>query len=197
MMSDLARMLIDAGLLQFGSFVVNGDEVPFQGSLAMLASYPDVLRAVTDAAAPLIPPADHLLATNEAVPLGVALSLHTGIPLVYSRGTDAAPVVDLVGAYDIGHPAVLVTTLLSSAAPVTRLLEGARRVGLEVHTVVPIIDAGAVQLPDREIVPVLRLAEIVADLVENGMLPEGQGWFVLAWIGGRLSNRLRQGSAAP
>src|SRR5690349_104106 len=117
-MNPLVTLLMDAGLLQFGSFIEQGKETPFRANFEMMPSYPDVLSQVANELARLIPRGaeddavtpentiDHLLCTWDSLPLGVALSLRTNVPLVYSRGSSAEPVHDLVGAYDIGHPAV-------------------------------------------------------------------------------------------
>ena len=106
------------------------------------------------------------------MPFGVALSLRTGIPLVYSRGAGEAPVFDLVGAYDIGHPALLLTNSVGWRGSPDTLVKRARRVGLEVHTLLPIIEASAlIAAPDElPMLPLLRLDEIVRELAQEGQL---------------------------
>jgi hypothetical protein len=113
------------------------------------------------------------------VPLGVALALKTGIPLVYSKGGEREPVHDLIGAYDIGHPAVFVTNVAGNVT-YTPLLTSARRVGLDVQSMVAVIDLGiGTALP---VAGLLRLSHVVNSLVERGMLPQGQATAVNMWI---------------
>ncbi|HVU09988.1 MAG TPA: hypothetical protein VHD90_01870 [Phototrophicaceae bacterium] len=180
-MSDLAQKLIDAGLIQFGWF----GEVPFTLHLDMLASYPDVLTQVVDEAQTVFGTAQatRLLCTADAIPFGVAHSLRSGIPLVYSRGSTDAPVFDLVGAYDIDHPTLLLTNSLGDKATLTPLIAGARRVGLEVHTLIPILEARDQLQADRlTVLPLLRLADVVRDLTDQQQLRANHAQAVLDWI---------------
>jgi hypothetical protein len=193
-MNPLVTLLMDAGLLQFGSFIVNGEDRPFRANLEMLPSYPDVLSQATeelallmpgsvgDNSAPDEPHVDHLLCTWNSLPLAVTLSLRTGVPLVYSRGSSAEPVHDLVGAYDIGHPAVLFTNVFDDAEPIERLAASGRRVGLDVGLMLTLLDIGVATIDGIRRLALLRLPDVVADLLEAGMLPGGQGRAVLDWI---------------
>lgn len=98
--------MLRAGLVQFGLFGPDG--APVKLNCELLPAYPDILAQVAASAAEIAtqPLPDRLVCTAQAVPLGVALSLRTGVPLVYSRGSDGPGVEDLVGAYDVGHPAL-------------------------------------------------------------------------------------------
>jgi orotate phosphoribosyltransferase len=178
-MNPLAQQLVEAGLLQFGSFHVNGVESPVQTHLEMLPSYPDVLRAIVQAMAPLVPRDDHLLATADAVPLGVALSLEAGVPLVYSRGTGEAAVFDLVGAYDIGHPASLVTNVLLDEDSTLKLAKKAESVGLEVGRVLCVLN---LRVRPFSATALLSLEDLLDDFVREGMLPERESRAVRAWL---------------
>jgi orotate phosphoribosyltransferase len=116
--------------------------------------------------------------------MGVGLSLHTGIPLVYSQGRGEAAVFDLIGAYDIGHPALLITDVLDEPDTLDDLIQKARRVGLEVNTVLAVIDTGRATLSGEnlDIIALAQLREIVESLLEQGELPAGQGDAALKWI---------------
>ena len=123
----IGQRLIQSGLIQFGAFPRQGSIVPFDLSLALIGSYPDLLRDLANNAAERLAgiTVTRLLATSEAIPLGVALSLRLNVPLVYSKGTGTSPVDDLVGAYDIGHPALLITNSVGFDQSIAALVKGA------------------------------------------------------------------------
>lgn len=171
--------LIESGLLQFGAFVRNGVTEPVRFHFEMMASYPDMLGAAADQLSRLMPPADRLLSTADAVPLGTALALKSSIPLVYTRGGEDEPAFDLVGAYDIGHPAILVTNVAGYGTH-ERLLSTARRVGLNVTSAACLIDLGAAtELP---CVSLFRIQEVMSAMMARGALPEGQVRAVEQWL---------------
>ena len=178
-MSDLLQQMMETGLIQFGRFPRNGVSVPVQFHLDMLASYPDVLAATVAQLTHSLSPVDRLVCTSDAVPLGVALALKTGIPLVYSRGGEQEPAHDLVGAYDIGHPAVFVTNV-AGMTDHSVLLNTVRRVGLDVRSMIALVDLGAPsELP---ITALFRLIDIVDLLLQHDLLPKGQAHTVKEWL---------------
>lgn len=136
----LIEMLYSSGLIQLGNFAQpDGTRSPMLLRFDLLASYPAILDAVAEALAPLLRPApSRLLCAWDAVALGTALALKTGIPLVYSRGIQDAPVQDLVGAYDIGHQTILLLPEANryTAAGSIGLIARARSVGLDVVGIV-------------------------------------------------------------
>ena len=169
-----------AGLLQFGRFRRGERDVPLQTAFDMLASYPALLRDLATEGQRAISAQtyDHLLCPADAVSFGVALSLATGIPLVYSRGQGEAPVYDLVGAYDIGHPALLVANVWDDGAG--QLVNAARRVGLEVRAALVILDTGQ-QQDGLACSALLHLPNILDMLVASGQLPPGLADVVRTW----------------
>jgi hypothetical protein len=178
---EVTHLLLEAGLVQFGRFNNALLPTPFHLSLEMLPSYPHVLRVLVNEAKALLSPfrVDRILCTPDAVPFGVGLSLETNIPLVYSRGRNESRVRTLVGAYDIGHPAILVTNILSSFKPLSQIVSDARRVGLDTHTVLAIVDLGIASLPqDMRVASLVRLL----DLALTDQLPPDQRKAVLNWI---------------
>lgn len=176
-MTDLTAALMQCGLLQFGTF--GEDSAPFHLNLHMLPAYPDSLRQIAAQAAPLVQPYDRLVSMADAVPFGVALALQTGIPLVYSRGSQDAAVHDLVGAYDIGHPAVLLAN--TPDADGAALIEGARRVGLNIHHMLVIVDTG--QMVDGvDMQALLSLRSMADRLAKDGTLPDGHARLVAQWL---------------
>ena len=176
-MSDLLQHMIESGMIQFGRFPRNGVSVPVQFHFDMLASYPDVLDAAVTELSRSLPPVDRLVCPIDSVPLGVALALKTGVPLVYSRGGTQDAVHDLVGAYDIGHPAVFVTNV-AGMTDYSALLSSVRRVGLDVRSTLALVNYETA--PD--VTALFRLDEIVDVLVERGSLPGGQAEAVRQWL---------------
>lgn len=196
---ELTRLFMETGLVQFGRFPDGNDTCPFRLNLDYLPAYPDVLRLVVQAAQQQLEglPMQRLVATAEAVPLGVALSLASDVSLVYSRGSTREAVYDLAGAYNIGHAAVLVTNMLDDPLVLHRFITAAQRVGLEIHTLLALLDleTGAA-IPDVSVLSILTLPGIVRELVAQAQLPPGQGQAVEAWLAARRVT-LRPGAASP
>jgi hypothetical protein len=180
-MSDeiLIDALVDAGLVQFGYFA-EGDKnefAPVRLNLALLPAYPDVLKLLTDAVVQRLADRtiERLVCTVDSLPLGVAVSLATGIPLVYSQGQGAAAVYDLVGAYDVGHPAALLMNVLDQPESIAKLQANAHRVGLNIQYGVAILGLSTSELVE----PLIRLDEMVDSLAAKKMLPANQRLMVL------------------
>ena len=149
----------------------------------MLASYPAALEAVIMAAQVAVQGVifDRLLCPFDALPFGVALGLRTGVPLVYSRGSAEQPVSDLIGAYDIGHPALLLTNSVGWEAHPDHLIKGAKRVGLETHTLLTILETRPVT-EGVKVVPLLRLSDMVGELEAVGRIPARHAQIVRDWL---------------
>ncbi len=176
------RDLLDCGLLQFGLI----GEDPWRLHVDLLPSYPDLLHELAIFTEPHLQGVDRLLAANGAMAWGCALALRQRIPLVHCRGGE------LVGAYDIGHPTLLLACGVEEDDELLALVQRAGRVGLEVCALVSLVDPGRDRLGKVPVHTLLDLEKLVQDLVAAGALPAGQGRLVMRW----LFNR-RQGSAAP
>jgi len=178
--TNLGDDLVRAGLVQFGWYTPNNQ--PYRLHLSMLPSYPGILRQAAAQMAQAVRGADRLLAAADSIPLGVAISLRTRIPLVYSQhGSSAAHA--FVGAYDIGHPAVLIANDLSHWDTIVGLARSARQVGLEIKGVVALMICRAPnsvhELPVSGIVSLENLTMTMAD---SGELPPHHAQAVLAWL---------------
>ncbi len=169
MTDNLYHLLIDTGLVQFGLF--GKSEAPYVVHTQLLPSYPDVLEAITEQAASyLSPDVEHLLCLPESLPFGVALSLRTQLPLVYSLGTDASGVHDLIGAYDVGHSACLLLNTWEDERDILPLIEKARRVGLEVKTILTLFSMDALQQNSVVVTSVINLNTMIQSLIHDGLL---------------------------
>ena len=182
MINNLLSAIVETGLLQFGLF----EGVPFKLSLDMLPSYPDVLRLLRDEAIQELEQVeyDHLVCTHDAFALGMALSLELDKPLVWCREKVKSAASDLVGAYDFGHPAVLITSIWDDPQPINHLIQVAGRVGLEIETVVAIVDFERADIDDYTVCSLLKLWDSVNQLVTWGQLPAGQAQAVEKWLTG-------------
>ena len=181
-MKSFGRELADCGLLQFGLI---GKE-PWRLHVDLLPSYPELLYRLAALTEPYVQGVDRLMAAPDAQAWGSALALRRRIPLVYCRGNE------LVGAYDIGHPTLLLACGHETDAELRSLVERASRVGLEVCAVVLLLDSGRDCLARVAVYTLVDLEELVQQLVSSGALPAGQARLVKRW----LINR-RQGSARP
>lgn len=183
-MTDLKDSLLSAGLIQFGHFVRQGEVAPVVFSFQLLPSYPGILRGLAGTVAQSIPIGAHfLVSTADSLPLGLAVSFHAGLPLVYSRGKDDAPTFDLIGAYDVGHPAVIVTNVHDSPGRIERLAAQCQRVGLEVTGVACLLSLVPADPQARlRVSASLDLPRLLDDLVADGRLTTGQAAAVRRWL---------------
>ncbi|MBC7870933.1 MAG: hypothetical protein H7Y09_08850 [Chitinophagaceae bacterium] len=180
-MNKLTSMLLEAGLMQFGLFDMT---YPMKINLELLPSYPDILKYVALEANRLIAPlkVDQLVCRSDSMPFAVALGMTAEISVVYSRGSNDIAVHDLVGAYDVGHPAVLIVNSWQDDATnaTFKLIADARRVGLEISTIMALLDFGVAAPENVRVISLLNLQSAVAEMVEYGKLPKGQGQAVLS-----------------
>ncbi len=190
----LALALAQAGLIQFGRFAhPDGATWPLLVRLRWLPSYPALLHDVTAALARTLDGAlaDRLLTTQDAISLGVALSLHTGLPLAYPYGEvrDYTTAFAIEGAYDVGHPTLLLADVLEDAAHAQRLTALARRVGLDVGDVLAVLDLGlgaSAQLAANgyRVGTLLALRDLLDPFAEAGLLTPAMRATIACWMDG-------------
>ncbi len=186
----LALRLADAGLIQFGRFSQpDGSIWPVQVHLDWLPSYPALLRDVAAALADLLggQPADRLLTTPTTIPLGTALSLHTGLPMTYARWSapDRSPAIE--GAYDVGHPTVLLSDVLTDAEHARQLIGLAHHVGLDVHSVLVTLDLGLgahrqLQAEGYRVLRLMALPDLLDSLAERGHITTSLCTALRRWL---------------
>ena len=163
--------LAEAGLIQFGRFArTDGAAWPVLVRLRWLPSYPALLHDVAAALGRALEgtPADRVLTTQDAIPLGVALSLHTGLPMTYPYGEvrDYTTAFAIEGAYDSAPH------LTGRSWRTTRLSAccAARRVGLN-RGMCSLLDLGLARSTGGHCVTTLfALRDMLAPLVEGGIL---------------------------
>jgi len=192
--TPLTLALSEAGLIQFGRFFqADGSVWPVALNLRWLPSYPALLSEVASALERLLDgiDVDRVLTTVDATPIGVALSLRTSIPLVYPYGEvrDYTAAFAIEGAYDVGHPTVLLSDMLLDASQAQAITALARRVGLDVHAVLAVIDLGvgareALAAAGDEVRSALTLREMLPMLESAGHLPPNMRRTVEDWLEG-------------
>lgn len=178
---QLSRSLAQDGLVQFGYF---GGERPFEIRLDWLASYPHTLKLLTQQLSEVLPlyAVEYLLCPVEALPIAIGLSLHSEIPLVYSRGDGQAPAVNFVGAYDVGHPTTLILNALWGDESVKKFIKAGEQVGLVITTVLTVIQVYELSLPNISVVSLLKMPELIDAFVKEKRVPAAHGEHCLSWL---------------
>jgi len=190
----LSELLYQAGCLQFGDFVLHsGLHSPVYVDLRRLASYPGVLREVALAYARLLQPLtfDRIAAVPyAAMPIGTAISLLTGHPMIYPRREvkQYGARRRIEGVYASGERVVLVDDLISTGGSKLEAMEPLREAGLVCQDVAVLIDreqGGAQDLARHgcRLHAVLTLREIVGALEAKGLVSRSDAERVRDYLG--------------
>lgn len=152
-LQPLAYGLLKAGCVKFGQFKLKSGLIsPIYLDLRQLVGYPDILAQVAQAYLPLLAGLqfDRLAALPyAALPIGTAVSLQGGWPLIYPRkevkeyGTRA----DIEGVYNPGEKVVVIDDLATTGGSKFEALEKLGSAGLVAKDIVVLIDrqSGAAQ----------------------------------------------------
>lgn len=165
---DLLEAILRAGLFQLGAFQRAGKHISFRLRLDLLPSYPAVLAQSAKALAALIElQPSRLLCTSDAVALATLVSQLLDVPLVVHSGKLGQPAHNLVGAYDVGHAAVLISLDTDhSLAFIRQLIIEASGVGLHVSQWVSL--AGTAHINEFRHVAHFYRGDMAEYLVERG-----------------------------
>ena len=181
----LAEGLLEAGCVRFGNFTLkSGLQSPIYIDLRQLASFPMVLAEVASAYATLLQNLtfSRLAALPyAALPIGTAISLQTGYPLIYPRkeakayGTRA----DIEGLYEAGEQVVVIDDLATTGGSKFEAIEKLATAGLKVKDVVVLVDrqsgaAEALAEAGYQLHAVLTLTGLLDYWEETGRIPEEQ-----------------------
>jgi uridine monophosphate synthetase len=145
-LARLADALLEAGCVRFGEFTLkSGSTSPIYFDLRLLAGLPKLLSRAAEAYLPLLNGLayDRLAAVPYAgLPIGTALALATGKPLVYPRkerkeyGTGAA----VEGGFVPGETVLLLDDLATTGGSKLEAIQTLQAEGLRVTDVAVLID---------------------------------------------------------
>jgi uridine monophosphate synthetase len=209
-LNSIACDLFDIGCVKFGQFKLKSGLIsPIYIDLRLLVSHPDVLRSVAKAMAGVIlgtEPSqasesgngrtqveihfDRLAAIPYAgLPIGVAVALEIGRPLIYPRkeAKDYGTAKLIEGNFHSGEIVLLVDDLITKGTSKIESLKPLTDAGLLVKDVLVLIDreqGGRAELAMYGITlhAVLTLPQILEELVAAGRLTAGQRDDVLIWL---------------
>lgn len=194
-LASLARCLHDVGCLQFGDFVLHsGAHSPVYVDLRRLVTYPGALAQVAQVYAELLEPLrfDRLAAIPyAALPIGTAVALQTGHPLIYPRREAKAYGTrrQVEGIYQSGERVVVLDDLISSGGSKLEAIAPLEVEGLEVKDVVVLIDreqGGREELAARgyRLHAAITLRQLVDALAQEGYLADEMARRVHSYLDG-------------
>jgi orotate phosphoribosyltransferase len=191
--AELTLTLDEIGCIRFGDFILaSGQRSPIYIDLRLLVSHPSVLRQVAQAYAQLLRPLafDRLAAIPyAALPIGTAVSLELGCPLIYPRkevkgyGTKRA----VEGKFQQGERIVVLDDLITTGASKLEAIAPLEELGLRVEDVVVLIDreqGGREYLEEQgyRLHAVFGLGEILGVLAQHGRTSTAQRDKVKAFL---------------
>lgn len=190
--TELAQRLFDAGCIRFGDFELrSGSKSPIYLDLRMLAGHPLLLRRVARAYFPLLGAPKRVAGVPLAgLPLATAVSLETGVPLVYPRppkrhGTG----VRVEGEWSTGERVTIVDDVITSGTSILEAADRLRTAGLLVDRAVVLVDRGgggreALVDAGIDLRSVLGLSDVVEELARGGRISESDLRRVREFLGG-------------
>ena len=191
----LADALLASGCVRFGRFrLKSGGESPIYLDLRQLASHPAALRAVAAAFRPRLEGLrfDRLAAVPyAALPIGTAIALATGWPLIYPRreAKDYGTRVAVEGEFAPNETAVVIDDLITTGGSKVETIDRLRAAGLKVRDVVVLIDRRPNPGPELEgedvrVHAVVTLRELLNAWRRRGAMTDAQYGEVDAFLRG-------------
>ena len=143
----LSKLLLRVGAIRFGEFTyASGEKGPVYVDLRRLISFPEDLRMLCKEMTKLLlereKPELLLAAATAGIPFGTLISAESKIPMAYIRkdskgyGTRSR----LEGVWSKGQNAVLIDDLVTSGASKKLFVDGARDSGLNVDSLLVVLD---------------------------------------------------------
>ncbi len=190
---ELTLALHDLGCIRFGDFtLVSGQRSPIYLDLRLLVSQPELLRSVARAYAVILRGLhfQRLAAIPyAALPIGTAVSLEMGLPLLYPRGETKGHGTKrtIEGYFERGERVVVLDDLITTGGSKLGAIAPLEEAGLNVEDVVVLVDreqGGAQDLADQgyRLHAVLRLKQMLQTLSSHRRISEDQRDQVLAFL---------------
>lgn len=183
MNEKVAKALADANVIRFGEFTLaSGMKSPIYVNLRVLPSYPESMETVSDELSKLVKklkPDIVAGAETAGIPLSTAISLKTGIPMIYVRKRPKNyGMMDMVeGVLEKGKKVVLVDDMATNAYSKLNFVEGIKHAGGIIKDVVIVLDReqGGVEALGKENIKLhslITLKELLNYMKENSMIDE-------------------------
>lgn len=186
----LARWLYETGCIRFGDFVLkSGQRSPIYLDLRRLVTFPQILEAIAGLYAALLEGLafDRLAALPyAALPIGTAVSLRTGRPLIYPRkeAKTYGTAQRIEGDFQPGETVVVLDDVLTTGASKREAIQVLEEAGLRVTDIVVLVDreqGGRQELEaaNYRVHAVVTLTDLLEALAAEG------------WISGEERDRIR------
>ena len=180
---DLIIGLADLGALQFGDFTLaSGKRSSMYVDLRLLVSRPDLMQAAAAAYAEKLAalPCDRIAGVPyAALPIGMAVALASGVPLIYNRKESKSHGLgkDIEGLWNPGERVVIVEDVITTGGSIVSSVELFRAAGLVVEDAIVLLDrqqggVESLQKAGIRVHSVLALADVLELLSETGHIPE-------------------------
>ena len=180
---DLIIGLAELGALQFGDFTLaSGKKSSMYVDLRLLVSRPDLMQAAAAAYSKILAalPCDRIAGVPyAALPIGMAVALASGVPLIYNRKESKSHGLgkDIEGLWQPGERVVIIEDVITTGGSIVSSVEQFRAAGLVVEDAIVLLDrqqGGVENLQKTGICvhSVLALGDVLDLLSETGHIPE-------------------------
>jgi uridine monophosphate synthetase len=185
MNEKIAKALTDANVVKFGEFTLaSGLVSPIYVDLRVLPSYPDTMAAVTEELVKVIKklkPDVVAGAETAGIPLAMAISLKTKIPMIYvrKRPKSYGRGEQIEGVLKKDAKVVLIDDMATNAFSKLKFIEGIKNSGGIVGDVVIVLDReqGGVESLAKENVKLhslITLKELLDYMKDNNLIDDNK-----------------------